>query len=659
MLALFKEAVDYMADGQANLAEKNLNIILDKVPDDERSLSLLGHSLLAQKKNEEAIKILIKLTNSKPKSESAFIELATAYLAVKDFTNAENAFLQSVKLNPKQSEAWLFLGNLAMQRSDRKNARIYFANAENNDPFRKLMQQAFDFMKQNNFAKAEEICRKILEKHSAHPAALYVLAELASKVGAIEEAVKIVSQALKHSPYNVKLLHFLTKTFSALGRFDKAVEAAQKTVLIEPENAAFWIVLGGELANMGRNDESIIAYEQAVDIACELSTSHFLLGHIYKIAGRKQDCINTYKKALSVGDINGAVYWALADIKAYHFSESDVVEMIEYFNDKKEKPVQRSQAAFAIGKAFEDQKEYKKAFEYYRKANNLKPNVEFNPEEYNKICEVIVQSYSNETLQIQGSYNQSVIPIFIVGLPRSGSTLIEQILASHSEIEGTMELFQLPNLIRKINILGGRKTKKTYPESISCFSGDELSAFGQSYLDETSIFRTGKKYFIDKLPPNFQQVGLIHKILPQAKIIDARRHPMSGGLSAYKQHFASGHGFSYKLENIGAYYKSYLKLMDYWQSVLPNKVLTVQYEDMVENTQQQIRNILLFCGLGFEEQCLKFYENKRAVRTPSSEQVRQPIYNSSTHQWKNFEESLNPLKLALGDEILERFKTWS
>ena len=249
-------------------------------------------------------------------------------------------------------------------------------------------------------------------------------------------------------------------------------------------------------------------------------------------------------------------------------------------------------------------------------------------------------------------------PIFIVGMPRAGSTLIEQILASHSRIEGTMELMTLPNLERTIRIAGGRKFNENYPRSLRKFNQDELGAFGQAYLDETAIYRTSKPFFIDKLPPNFERVGLVHKILPQAIIIDARRHPLDCGFSAYKQHFAGGHEYSYQLEHIGHYFNNYLQLMDHWDSVLPGKVKLVQYEDMVRDTEDTIRKILNHIGVDFEDACLRFFENKRAVKTASSEQVRQPIYTKSVGRWRTVSDQLKPLIDSLGEKTMTRFQRY-
>ena len=320
---------------------------------------------------------------------------------------------------------------------------------------------------------------------------------------------------------------------------------------------------------------------------------------------------------------------------------------------------QRCQAAFALAKGYDNDGDHEQAFRWYRKGNDLRPDIDFSPIKNREFCDTSIAEFDADMLASQADPKPTgPTPIFIVGMPRAGSTLIEQILASHSLIEGTMELMTLPNLERTIRIAGGKKFNKGYPQSLRKLQSKELAAFGQAYLDETAIYRSSKPYFIDKLPPNFERVGLIHKILPQAIIIDARRHPLDCGLSAYTQHFAGGHEYSYKLEHIGHYFNGYLRFMDHWDKVLPGKVKLVQYENMVRDTENSVREILDHIGVDFEESCLRFFENKRAVKTASSEQVRQPIYTASVGRWRKVSNQLEPLIDSLGEQTMSRFQQY-
>jgi len=389
----------------------------------------------------------------------------------------------------------------------------------------------------------------------------------------------------------------------------------------------------------------------------ELGKVDLLRGHALRILGRREESEAAYKACINNTPNNGAGWGGLADFKNYKFSDADKQTMEKLINNEKIDDEQRCLAAFALAKAYENDDDKVMAFEWYKRANDLRPGVNFDPEENIEYCNKYIEVFDASMLEKQSSpLPDGPTPIFIVGMPRAGSTLIEQILSSHSQIEGTMELSTLQKLERKIKITGGQKFKQHYPECLDKFSQAELSEFGQKYIDQSEVYRTDKPYFIDKLPPNFERIGLIHKILPQAIIIDARRHPFDCGYSAYKQYFAGGHDYSYNLENIANYYNCYLKFMDHWDDVLPGKVICVQYENMVRDTEATTRLILDHIGVSFEEDCLRFFENKRAVKTASSEQVRQPIYTKGIGQWKPVEEELAPLIESLGAETLARFE---
>jgi tetratricopeptide (TPR) repeat protein len=384
-----------------------------------------------------------------------------------------------------------------------------------------------------------------------------------------------------------------------------------------------------------------------------------LRGHALKILGQREESEAAYRACIRNTPDNGAGWWGLADLKTYQFSIDDKRTMETLCGNENVSKEQCCQAAFALAKGFDNNGDHEQAFHWYQKGNELRPDISFSPAKNRAFCDTSIEEFDPGMLTSRAnSQPTGPTPIFIVGMPRAGSTLIEQILASHSLIEGTMELMTLPNLERTIRIAGGRKFNKGYPQSLGDFSPGELAAFGQAYLDETAIYRSSKPFFIDKLPPNFERVGLIHKILPQAIIIDARRHPLDCGLSAYTQHFAGGHEYSYDLEHIGHYFNGYLRFMDHWDKVLPGKVKLVQYENMVRDTENSVREILDHIGVDFEESCLRFFENKRAVKTASSEQVRQPIYTASVGRWRKVSNQLEPLIDSLGEQTMSRFQQY-
>lgn len=656
-------AVQLLSSGKPAEAEQLLLTLLKADGTNTEALAMLGHSLQMQGKTQQAVEVFERLVQVDVTSFQSYAELAGAYIANKQADLAERAYQKALELNPDFSEAWFFLGNLLMQTQELQKAKHCFAQAERCDPYRPVFVQVQQALHNKDFHSAEKLCREVLSSHPHHSQALHTLAMLAEQLQAYEQAVNILQRGLNYAPYHVSLWEALIKNLSHLGKHQDAISAAQKLQSFDPTQWRYAMLLAVELANAGQFAQSLLAYDQALSLMPDNANVHLLRGHVLKTLGKRDECEQAYRRSLALDKVNGTAYWALADLKSYRFSANDMQHMQSLLDDPTVAPAQAAQAGFALAKAYEDKQDFAQAFALYTKANQLRPDVQFVPEDYAHSCSVVKQAFTPAVLRKQAS-NQAVntttqqaIPIFIVGLTRSGSTLLEQMLASHSSIEGTMELYSMPHTVRRAELLA--KQKQTYyPAVMAQLSEDELLALGQSYLQETAAFRTGSPYFIDKMPPNFHNVGFIHMILPQAIIIDARRHPLSTCLSNFKQHYAKGYDFSYDLQHLGFYYNEYVAMMDHWDEVLPNKVLCMQYENVVQDTEQQIRRLLAHCGLEFEEQCLSFYANKRAVRTASSEQVRQPIYNKGMQQWREFEEYLEPLKTALGEQTLQRFASF-
>ena len=452
----------------------------------------------------------------------------------------------------------------------------------------------------------------------------------------------------------------LIQNLERLGEFILAVDEAEGLTKLDSDYR-HWVLLSKVYGHIGSHENALGAAEEAAknihDNTEELGKIDLLRGHALKILGRRSESEQAYRDCILNTPGNGAGWWGLADFKDYKFDQIDKLTMQEVFENEKYEPAQRCQAAFALAKAHEGDNDFDESFIWYKKANDLPPNLNFNQTDHQKFCKRIIKGFDFDTLKNQASEQADApTPIFIIGMPRSGSTLIEQILSSHSQIEGTMELMTLPNLERKMIISGGLKFDKKYPESFKHFNKAPLADFGKAYLDQTSIYRKDKPYFIDKLPPNFERIGVIHKILPNAIIIDARRHPLACGFSIYKQHFAGGHEYSYDLNNIGFYYNCYLGVMDHFNQMIPEKIFLMEYEKNIQNTEAMTRKLLDHIGLEYEPGCLEFYKNKRAVRTASSEQVRKPIYTDSLNEWKNYEEQLQPLRDAMGDDTIRRYE---
>lgn len=518
------------------------------------------------------------------------------------------------------------------------------------------LQQAARLLQEGRIPPAEQLVRDVLKKHPADVAAIRLLAKIGIKVGQFEEAKNLLERCLELAPdFHLARQNYVIVLFRRQ-ELDAALEQMEILLSVEPDNPDYLILKATVLVRKGDHEPAMEIYEKILKDYPDKARAQLNYGHTLKTVGRLDDAIAAYRHCRDLRPEIGETYWSLANLKTFRFSDEDVEKMLSQVTTKDGDPDDQSHLAFALGKAYEDRGEYDASFKFYKRGNAIRrihhpydPKINI----YNAARQIKTfdaRFFANRA----GQGCPAPDPIFIVGLPRAGSTLLEQILASHSQVQGTAELVDIIALSRK---LGGKKRLRTaskYPEILTELSPDHFRELGESYLQTTQVQRDKTPRFIDKMPNNFQHIGLIHSILPKAKIIDARRHPMGCCFSGFKQLFARGQAFTYDLTDIGHYYRDYVRLMDHWDDVLPGRILRVQYEDMVEDTESQIRRLLEHCGLEFEEACLRFYETDRAVRTPSSEQVRRPIYTKDVEQWRNFEDHLDPLKEALGP-LLERY----
>lgn len=658
--AFYHSVTDMLQSGNNAKALSELELFLDTHSDDEVALSLYGSALIRNGDTERALNTFRHAVAVYPDSAGAHADLGFIAMKTGDKRQAIESFENAVKIAPRLYPAWASLGKLYFESGDFKAALAAVDEAEKLDPMDKDYRQMQACMRARDFARAEATARSMLARQPGHPRAVFFLAHLAGTVGAHEERADILNHGLSYHPANISLRRALVGAYEETGRHAAALSEATTLVKTRPDYLNYW-TLSRASGNAGDHAGALASAEKAA--ACidanseELGKVDLLRGHALKILGRRAESEAAYRACIRNTPGNGAGWWGLADLKTYRFSAQDKQEMEVLAAKESATMEQRCQAAFALAKALDNDGDDELAFDWYQKANAMRPEINFSPAKNRLFCHQVISEFDRDMLSLQ-AWPEPVgpTPIFIVGMPRSGSTLIEQILASHSQIEGTMELMTLPNLERSIRLAGGRKFDKTYPQSLRHFKREELAAFGQAYLDETSIYRGSKPFFIDKLPPNFERIGLLHKILPQAILIDARRHPLDCGMSIYKQHFAGGHEYSYQLEHIGHYFNSYLRLMDHWNTVLPGRVKLVQYENMVRDTEKTVRELLDHIGVDFQASCLRFFENKRAVKTASSEQVRQPIYTNSVGRWQNVSGRLQPLIDALGDETIARFQ---
>jgi thioredoxin-like negative regulator of GroEL len=480
------------------------------------------------------------------------------------------------------------------------------------------------------------------------------LAEIGTKFNSFEEAEFLLESCLVLEPDNTSAHLDYVDVLHKRQKFAKALE--QATALRKKSKGVPQIELlyANENLAVGNFDEALGVYGKLAKETPNNSTIHLTLGHALKTVGRQPDAIAAYSRAYQIRPDFGDAYWSLANLKTYRFTDDQIESMRTMEAEPATALVDRYHLCFALAKGLEDRGDYAQAFEAYERGNRLKrEELGYDWRRISREMDLQIEHCNPALFEAKaGSGCPAPDPIFIVGLPRAGSTLLEQILASHSQVEGTMEL---PNILALAHRINGRRRvdeEPAYPANVGALSPKDLTAFGEAFLRDTRIHRKkGVPFFIDKMPNNFRHIGLIHMILPNAKIIDARRGAMGCCFSGFKQLFAEGQEFTYGLEEIGHYYKDYVALMDHWDRVLPGKVLRVNYEDVVADLEPQVRRLLDFCGLPFEEGCINFHKNDRAVRTASSEQVRQPIFTSGLDQWENFSPYLDPLRQVLGPEL--------
>lgn len=463
-----------------------------------------------------------------------------------------------------------------------------------------------------------------------------------------------INAATMASEHAAKLHLDYIRTLLQEQKYPQAYEVIDPMLKGEPNNPDLRRVYAAACVGLGRHEAAIELYQQLRAESPESCALCVLLGHSLQAVGRRAEAIESYRKAAAIRASFGDAYWSLANLKTYRFSENEIQQMRAEESRPSADPADRYHLCFALGKAYEDRREYAESWKFYERGNALKRcESHYRPEitetEIRMQMEVCTAQFFSERA---GSGALNADPIFIIGLPRSGSTLIEQILASHSLVDATQELQEIPRIVGEMEGLRSYPNNQRYPSVLVDLSPVEFRILGERYITDTRCYRASKQFFIDKMPNNFRHIGLIHLLLPNAKIIDVRREPLACCFSNLKQLFAGGQEFTYSVEDIARYYRSYLELMRHWDDVLPGRVLHLSYEDVVEDLAANVQRILTFCGLECEPACLEFYKLQRSIHTASSEQVRQPIFREGLLQWRNYEQWLGPLRDALGDVLI-------
>ncbi|MBI5941576.1 MAG: sulfotransferase [Caulobacterales bacterium] len=636
------------------LAEAQAREILRVMPGHPEAILLLAAALRRQGAAGPALEVLEPVIRGQPKWPPVHQEAGFALADLGLGRAAVAALSRAVALDPKLTAAWGALADqlvLAGDEAGSDKARAQQIRASTSDP--RLLEAAAALC-DNQLAVAERLLKPYLADHPTNAAAIRMLGEVAARLGRLEDAEALLARCVELAPGFVEARHNHATILYRLNRSQDALAQLDWLLARNPAHPGYRNLKAAALGRVGDYEGAIALYDDLLKAYPDQPKAWMSYGHSLKTVGRQTDSIEAYRRAIALAPQLGDAWWSLANLKTVRFSDEDVAVMEAQLARTDLVDEDRFHLHFALGKALEDGGLFERSFGHYRDGAALRRKaVDYDADNTSAHAARSKAVLTRAFFEVRPDWGSDAPdPIFIVGLPRSGSTLIEQILSSHSAVEGTMEL---PDIISIARRLGGRVRRdqpSAYPEMLTELDADACRALGEEYLERTRIQRKlGRPYFIDKMPNNFAHVGLIHLILPRAKIIDARRHPLGCCFSAFKQHFARGQTFSYDLTELGRYYADYVDLMAHYDAVLPGVVHRVIYEQMVADPEGQVRALLDYCGLPFEPGCLKFYENDRAVRTASSEQVRRPIFTDGVDQWRSYEPWLDPLKAALGPAL--------
>jgi tetratricopeptide (TPR) repeat protein len=660
------EAVELINGGRIDQAEALCRAAVARNAEDVNMIALLGATLLKARKLGEAETYLRQSIQLAPNFAKPYSDLGLLLLQSRRAEEAASTLQQATRLQPDDGDAWFNLGKALALMGQGRAADEAFERSFELKPERKTLALAAEHQQQGRPEQAERLLRELLRSQPDNVDALRLLGVLSLAAGRPLEAERLLLRATRLAPDYADAQLDLGRACKEQQKLADAIAALERAIALEPGNFLGYFMLASVLSPAARTDDAIAAYRKVLELRPRHSGAWLGLGHALKTAGSQQEAIAAYRECLRLRPGSGETWWSMANLKTYKLTDDDIAAMQQQLakhegagEDEEGFSTQsRVNMLFALAKAYEDRGDDRQAWHYYTEGNRRQRMLEnYDPVRTEVVNDEIINVFSAEFLQQHaGAGHTSNEPIFIIGLPRSGSTLLEQILASHSQVEGTSEL---PYVGLIANTAGrNRADGLVYPRALRDAPPSRWRDLGQTYLDLARIHRSvGKPRFIDKMPNNFPHVGLIHLMFPNAKIIDARRYPLDSTLSCYRQLFARGQSFVYDLTDIGEYFLQYQRMMDYWHEVLPGRVLTVQYEDMVLDFDNQVSRLLDYCGLPFEESCTRFWETERPVRTASSEQVRLPIYDKSIHRWRRYEDELDELIEVL-QPILPRYQQY-
>ena len=602
----------------------------------------------------DALATLAQLERSHPRFSRLHEERGHCFVFTRQAPQAIEAFLVAVNLNHSLPGSWSMLEGLYRMTGHAENAETAASHVATMRKVPSEVVTATGLFVDGDLDAAEPMVRAFLLQHGAHIEGMRLLARIGVARSVFDDPELLLSAVLELAPDYRAARKEYAEVLIELHRYQEARTELERLVGEDPENGVYYQgLIATACAGVGEHERAIGLYRDLLRGTPADADLHLSIAHALKTLGRRDEAIESYRRAAASRPGFGDAYWSLANLKTYRFTDDELARLKALQAEPAIGAVDRYHLCFALAKALEDNRDFAESFHYYELGNALKhADSGYRPRIIENKTRQQIEVCTSEFFATRRGYGApDPDPIFIIGLPRSGSTLVEQILASHSLVEGTMEL---PNVQQIVSTLRGREPdldNPRYPRILVEMDADEFRQLGAKYLTTTRVYRTVKPFFIDKMPNNFRHLGLIHLMLPNAKIIDTRREPMACCFSNFKQLFARGQEFTYSIDDIARYYRTYLELMRHWDRVLPGRVLRVQHEDVVDDLEGNVRRLLDFCGLDFEPQCVEFHKTQRSVRTASSEQVRQPIFREGLDHWTNFEPWLGPLKAALGDAL--------
>lgn len=656
--AAFDRAVTFLRAGDGVMAEQLCRGALADFPGEPNLMSLLGAALNRQGRGQEAEPLLRRALEEEPAYAKGQEELGRSLLLQGRFDEAIDRLRKALELDPKLQSAQLTLVHALTESGRADEADEMMQAFLRADPARQRIAQAAEHHRAGRLEEAEAIYRDILRRDPRNLEALRLLALIAMATEHYGQAEQLLKRAVEIAPDFLAAWMDLSRAQLERLNLPAAHASIERAAELSPHSANVQIHVANVLARSGRHDQAIETYRRAIALKPGMPAGFLGLGNTLKTVGRQAEAIEAYRQATVLRPESSEAWWSLSNLKTFRFEDGEIATMERQLELPALSNEARVQFCFALAKASEDRGVYARAFELYDRGNRTRRAVEnYDPVQTEVINERIIKVFdAGFVARHAGRGHPDPAPIFVVGLPRSGSTLIEQILSSHSQVDATHELPEVGRLIHRIN--RDREDRTTYPEAVLDFDDETWAALGRSYIEQTRQYRGDAPRFIDKNPNNFASIGLLSQALPNARFINTRRHPLDTCLSCYKQLFAKGQPFTYDLVELGEYYLQYERMMAHWHAALPGRVLDVHYESVVADQEGETRRLLEFCGLPWEDACLRYYETERAIRTASSEQVRRPIYTDSVGLWRHYRrelaeliEILEPILSKGGDEF--------